>query len=207
MIKPETINGKRVYPRDGQRYDSVTTIIGEVLRSRWLEKWRGDVGNRIADKKRDAGAKRGTSVHQACVLVGTDTPEIPLPLPDEQELQVEAFNRWYDLCVEETLDTETTIFNVKYGYAGTYDKRVIIKGDKLPTIIDIKSGVVDAARCKLQLSAYRGGDGVVSHRRIIVDLKNIKSDGLPTIHEYLDHASDFNAFLSIVGVYRWLINQ
>ena len=196
-------NGFRQYLIGDNYYPSVTTIVGSVIRKPFLEKWRGDVGNREANRRRDEAGQHGKNVHLACGLVMQGVASIPFDLPALHEEQVDAFKSWHDLAVDEVLSVEETIANVTYGYAGTLDERAILKGDKLPTIIDIKTGHFDEDHNRMQTAAYRAGDGVTADRRIIVDLKQLK-DGMPKIHEFRDHGSDFNAFLWTLGLYNWM---
>ena len=194
-------SGTRYYNKDGRRYPSVTTIIGAVIRKPFLEKWRGDVGNRQADKRRDEAGEHGTAVHSTCGLIMRGVDAIPLDDP-LLEAQVDAFKTWHDLAILEVLTVEETIYNQAHGYAGTLDERAILKGDRLPSIIDVKTGHFDEDGCRMQTAAYRTGNGIEAHRRLIVDLKNLKN-GLPTIHEFKDHGSDLGAFLNTLFIYNW----
>jgi hypothetical protein len=120
-------------------------------------------------------------------------------------MQLAAFEKWFRLMVGEVIAVEETVYNDRYKYAGTLDFRSILKGDRLPATCDIKSGnYYDAAYCKMQTAAYKNGDGVVSDRRLIIDIGHIRADGMPTIYEYKNHASDFDAFLWTRGIYNWL---
>ena len=195
-------SGARHYIKNDLKYPSVTTIVGAILRKPFLEKWRGDVGNREADRRRDEAGEHGKNVHRACGLVMQGVVAIPFDLPPLHEEQVDAFKLWHDLAVEEVISIEETIFNDMYGYAGTLDERAILKGDRLPTVIDLKTGHIDEDHCRMQTAAYRSGDSVPSDRRLIVDLKNLK-DGLPKIHEYKDHGGDFQAFLYALSLFKW----
>jgi len=195
-------SGARHYLKDGQSYPSVTTIVGTVLRKPFLEKWRGEVGNHVADKRRDEAGEHGKNVHLACGLIMKGVQGIPLDLPKLHEEQVEAFHTWHNLAVDEVVSVEETIYNKKYGYAGTLDERAILKGDKTPAIIDLKTGAFDENHNRMQTAAYRNGDDIDAFRRIIVDLKQLKN-GMPKIHEFKDHTADFNAFLWALGIFNW----
>ena len=48
---------------------SVTTILGAVSKGDFLEKWRGDIGNREADLRMNEAGDRGSRVHHACFNV------------------------------------------------------------------------------------------------------------------------------------------
>ena len=195
-------SGARHYIKNDLKYPSVTTIIGDILRKPFLEKWRGDVGNREANRRRDEAGEHGKMIHNACGLAMRGHQAIPLELSDIEVAQIDAFERWHNLAVEEVLAVEERVFNGIYVYAGTLDERAILKGDTIPTIIDLKTGHFDEDACRMQTGAYREGDGIEAHRRIIVDLKNLK-DGLPKIHEFKDHGQDYQAFLWALSIYNW----
>ena len=205
MSQATVVDGRRGYEQDGKRYDAVTTVIGYTVRQPWLEKWRGDVGNQQADRKRDEAAEHGTNVHAGTLLVAQGTTEIPFDLSELHQEQVDAFKRWFDVAVSEVIGVEQTVYNDSYGYAGTLDLIAILRGDKLPSIIDTKTGIVNAPYCKMQTAAYKNGDGIVADRRLIVDLKQISEvSGLPKIHEYKDHGKDYRAFADCLSLYRYL---
>ena len=58
----ETINGKRFYVVDGEKYPSITTVLSERNKE-GLVRWRQSVGNDVANNIMRTAAKRGTAVH------------------------------------------------------------------------------------------------------------------------------------------------
>ena len=188
-----------LYVKDGRKFTRVTNIINTVLRKPWLETWRGNLGNTEADKKRDEAAKIGTLIHKAC-----NNPSLSYLETPENQAKVDAYFRWSELMVEEFIAREETIFNEKWGYAGTLDQRVILKGEKLETILDIKTGAQDDHFFRMQTAAYQNGDGVKAGRRLIVSLKELTKEGLPRIYSFDNHQQDFQAFLNCLSLYRFL---
>ena len=61
-ISTETINGKRFYVVDGEKYPSITTVLSERNKE-GLVRWRQSVGNDVANNIMRTAAKRGTAVH------------------------------------------------------------------------------------------------------------------------------------------------
>ena len=61
-IITETINGKRFYVVDGEKYPSITTVLSERNKE-GLVRWRQSVGNDVANNIMRTAAKRGTAVH------------------------------------------------------------------------------------------------------------------------------------------------
>ena len=58
----ETINGKRFYVVDGEKYPSITTVLS-ARNQEGLIRWRKSVGNDVANNIMRTAAKRGTAVH------------------------------------------------------------------------------------------------------------------------------------------------
>ena len=62
ILTTETINGKRFYVVDGEKYPSITTVLS-ARNQEGLIKWRQSVGNDVANNIMRTAAKRGTAVH------------------------------------------------------------------------------------------------------------------------------------------------
>ena len=62
ILTTETINGKRFYVVDGEKYPSITTVLSERNKE-GLVRWRKSVGNEVANNIMRTAAKRGTAVH------------------------------------------------------------------------------------------------------------------------------------------------
>jgi hypothetical protein len=159
---------------NGARIPGVTTIIGDGVPKPALIKWGMNttaayavdhwdtlaglpVSERLTTLKgaayaeRDAAGKRGTEVHDLAekLLHGQE-----VPVPDELAGHVEAYVRFLDQWDPTVVLSESTVYNLTIGYAGTLDLVVDMPGGRW--LLDIKttrSGVYgDNA---LQLAAYR----------------------------------------------------
>ena len=62
ILTTETINGKRFYVVDGEKYPSITTVLS-ARNQEGLIRWRKSVGNDVANNIMRTAAKRGTAVH------------------------------------------------------------------------------------------------------------------------------------------------
>jgi len=51
-------------------YPSVTTILGAINKP-YLARWRGEVGNELADAKMNEAARRGSEIHHACAILAS----------------------------------------------------------------------------------------------------------------------------------------
>ena len=193
-MKVTTKNGKRLYESSGRVYPSVTTVIN-VLRREDLEMLRGVIGNKQADLKRDQAGNTGTVLHEICevVLSGGFLPS--MTLNPEIEQRVEAFQEWYQIAIEEVIGTNVKGIDEKYGYGYEADALVVMKGDKRPSVIDLKTGII-GVESRLQTAAYR--QATKAGRRIIVGLKE-----KVRVVEYTEHDADFQAFLCCLHLYNW----
>jgi hypothetical protein len=195
-------NGKRYYKIDNLIYPSVTTVLS-IVRSPALEHWRGEVGNVEADRIRDEAADIGTQLHRVCHLFNSCQP---FAFPDSQvEQMFAAYHEWYSRCVEEVIAAETVVWSIQYGYAGTFDLLAVLKGDKAPSVIDLKTSKDFWPAQAVQLSAYREAlleQGKKVNRRLVVRIDRTEQGKL-VIKEFTEHKKDFIAFLNCLGLWRY----
>lgn len=158
------------------KLDGVTSLLGDGLPKPALINWAGNVtaayavdnwealgakapsvrlkelqGAKYAD--RDLAAAKGTLVHELAehIIAGEE-----VEVPDEVRGHVESAVRFLDEWKIRPILTETTVFNVAGGYAGTLD--MVVTSDLLPGKVILadwktsRSGIYDEAA--LQLSAY-----------------------------------------------------
>lgn len=132
-------------------FKSVTSILGAMPKPN-LNKWRGDVGNREADRRMNEAAEKGSNIHNAIDLYCRGGKIIYNParypvfskeelnqladcdhviLGNQQEhLEVFRFTRWFATVNPTVLSTEFIIYSLKHKYAGTSDAKMFIKGGK-----------------------------------------------------------------------------
>lgn len=131
---------------------SVTTILG-VVRNRQLEKWRGDVGNSLADDISTAGKVRGSIIHNAIDLASRGTDIIyrnpmleiitdeqikkhkkkthkPVFIVESQEVmvQVARYAMLLDILQPEVRETEQSVISLQHCFGGTIDQVWYLKG-------------------------------------------------------------------------------
>lgn len=200
-------NTHRYYLR-GRELAGVTRVIGSVIRKPQIEVWRGNVGNREADARRDAAAQRGTLVHALAALHAEQVPDIPLGGEGPNPVQVEAFERWYETYVEGLIACELMVCNEQYLYAGTLDFLVRLRGDKYPTLVDLKTSASLWPEMRYQTAAYykaaalvlRALSGSTRCRRGVL---HIPEDAETAhFHEHTRHTEDFQGFLSCLYLYH-----
>ena len=196
------------YTLAGRELAGVTSVIGTVIRKPQLEVWRGNVGNAAADARRDAAADKGTLAHALAALHAEQVPDIPLGEEQPSPVAVEAFERWYDQYVEELYACELMVCHEQYLYAGTLDFLVRLKGDKLPTLVDLKTSASLWPEMRYQTAGYR--EAAAPYLREHFGSKRCRRGCLhipegaeiARFHEHTRHAEDFQGFLSCLYLYR-----
>ncbi|HAM58784.1 MAG TPA: hypothetical protein DCQ64_26580 [Candidatus Rokubacteria bacterium] len=202
-----------LYTVNGVPYDGVTSVIGSVIRKPGLEKWIGQLGNAEAERQRDAAASHGTLVHALAALVVEGVPSIPMGGEDAPaQAQLNAFTDWYEEHVGEVYAVELMVAHDGYRYAGALDFLVRFHGDRVPTLVDVKSGKALFPEMRAQTASYREatlpllrGYGFTKKtcRRGILHVP-MDADGPARFYEHKNHQADFQAFLSCLFLYRWL---
>jgi len=201
------------YSVDNVPYDGVTSVISKTIRKEGIERWLGNVGNAEAERIRSEAAAHGTLVHALAALVVSGLPSIPMMADEEPtDAQMDAFTTWFETYVEEVHAVELQVAHVGYRYAGTLDLLVRMKGDKRPTIVDLKSGKAVYPEMRYQTSAYREA---VRHTGKLLDWGYRRNDtrrgvlhvprdidGPARFYEHTRHGSDFQSFLSCLFLYR-----
>jgi len=196
----------RFYKIDGKKYPRVTTIL-EIIHRPELERWRGDLGNVEANHVKHEAAEIGTSLHNVCRLFNRDQSfEIP---PTSQIGQMfDTYRQWFEVVIDTVIETEQLVVSKKFGYAGTFDLLAVLKGDTIPSVIDLKTSKDFWPTMALQLAAYREAlleEGKEVDRRLVVRVDKLEAGKLQ-VKEYSQHARDFNAFLNALGLFRYFGN-
>jgi len=120
LATTQTINGKRYYLIEKNKYPSVTTVLGAMTDSSGLDAWRKRVGEEEADRISKFSANRGTVMHQM----------IEYFLGSEKDSQKERLNEAQTLIIEfakeegftdEELDVGRRLFYSFYNN-GLFDK-------------------------------------------------------------------------------------
>lgn len=193
----------RYYTIDGQQFPSVTTALG-IIRKPVLEWWRGEMGNEEADRIAGEAADLGTDVHGLCQDINRGLTVCPRA---DLEPILAGYQDWFNLSVEEVLAVERVVVSRRYQYAGTLDLLAVLKGDSLPTVIDIKTSRDVYPDMGLQLAGYRGAlaeEGIITGRRLILWLGKHDRAGRWKTREFTQHDADYCHFLYALSLWRYL---
>jgi CRISPR/Cas system-associated exonuclease Cas4 (RecB family) len=119
----------------GQRYPSVTTVLGKMSDKTALNEWRKRVGDEEANRISARAASRGTSIHNMCEKYILDQ-EFDTSLPHNMVIfrQIKGI---LDEKVDMIRATECTLFSHHLKIAGTCD--LIADYDGRLSIIDYKT--------------------------------------------------------------------
>lgn len=108
-------------------------------------------------RKKEAAASLGTTVHQAveAYCMGVDF------LDTAADSHVHHFQRWLEAFKPKVLETEVTVFNKKYNYAGTLD--LLVELEPNVWCVDVKSGSGVYPEFAMQVAAYANGEFIGRH--------------------------------------------
>jgi len=150
-----------------------------------------------------AACARGTAVHSACGAYALGL--WVSPLPDEYRGYFLSFTSWFDQYVEKVHLVEKRLFDETYKYKGKPDLALKIKGDKLPSVLDLKTPIAVGKTWCAQLAAYKNLIEINENIKIGRCLSlRLKVDGGPPIaNDYQYSDSDYAAFLSALNAYRY----
>lgn len=131
-------NNKRYYSlKDGRRFPSVTSIIGERLDKSGIEEWKKRVGEEEAKKVLVQASNRGTSVHslaeQYC-LNNKDYMKGAMPFAIES---FKPIKKVLDEHVNNIIGIEIPLYSELLNAAGRCDGIALY--DDIPAIIDFKT--------------------------------------------------------------------
>jgi hypothetical protein len=214
------------YRLNGQRLQSVTTILGQIDKSRPLLLWAKNlsriffkkfIGKKISydvieegisqfEVKRDEASDHGTLVHDwitnfiTATLLGTDKPKFDTNMPNEVLLGIRGFLNWYNSHKVEFLKSENLIYSKKFGYVGKFDVHMIVDGRH--TLGDFKTGKTIYPEALLQLSAYHNALREEFPKVKVQDYSILhfnKEDGTFEVVTVKPEEVDFNVFVSLIN--------
>jgi genome maintenance exonuclease 1 len=74
-LTTETLHGGRYYiTPEGNKYPSVTTVLGRASNMDWLDAWKKRVGEAEAKRISELAMRKGTAVHELCEHFLTNDP-------------------------------------------------------------------------------------------------------------------------------------
>jgi genome maintenance exonuclease 1 len=129
--------GGRVYiTPTGERYRSVTTLLGRLSKKSIME-WRKAVGEETANKISSQAARRGTNLHKICEdYVGNEPDYLKKKLPNVVSM-FKDIQPLIDKHITAVHGIEIPLYSHKLQTAGRCD--LFCSFDNVPTILDFKT--------------------------------------------------------------------
>ena len=136
----ENIDGKRHYVLpNGEKFKSVTTILGEKTDKKKLEEWRTKVGEVEANRISAIANRRGTLVHELAEKFVLNDPNY---LKGHMPIDIETFSgirKALENCVDNILGIELPLFSRTLKCAGRTD--LVAEWMNTVSIIDFKTSL------------------------------------------------------------------
>lgn len=130
-------NDRRYYVTPtGEKYPSVTTVLGSISDKRWLYEWRKKIGEEKANKISNYASTRGTRLHTMCekyMLNHEDFAEKQMPLTIEMFKSIQKYIDKVDMVY----GNEIPLYSHELKTAGRTDLFCRINGKNV--ILDFKS--------------------------------------------------------------------
>lgn len=150
----------------------------------------------ILNAKRDLGR----AVHTACEY-DDDGDLDEGSVSDQVRPYLEAYRAFRRDTGAEVVLNEQKLYNPKHRYAGTIDRRFVIKGELWT--VDLKTTASMSPAVGVQLAAY---DRLVEEAGERANSKmgalQLKPDGSYKLHPF-SSAADFPVFLSLLNIHNW----
>jgi len=205
----------------GNLWDDVKGITPPMTREAFLASLQTRVGKQKAHvKELEKASNIGSQVHaliewnmrkEMGQLVG---PEPPIGAP--ALMAFGAYEEWRKTAGLMPRLIEQVVWSTRHGYAGTLDLYAGMdhEGQQIMAVTDYKTGRAIYAEAFLQIAAY--AQALVEMEQIkppvsgcIVRLPKLASDPLPEVRilSYDEMVTHFQAFLSVLEVWKWMEAQ
>jgi hypothetical protein len=170
------LDARFYHTEDGDFVPSVTTILEAYPKDAAFYQWLKNNGQ-DSDELRDKAAERGTNVHKLTEAYDNGEEVSLLNADGRPQFKISEwamFERYVEFVTRFTpkiLATEQNYVSADLGYAGTIDRVMEIRGQKL--LVDIKTSGSIWPAYWLQLAAYRN---------LLLDCADIEVDGVAILH-------------------------
>lgn len=132
-----TENGRYYITPKGDRFKSVTTILGEKLDHSWLEEWRSRVGDIKADQITAKAARRGSAVHGLAERYLLNEKNYIKGTMPHYVMPFEAIRKALEGRVGTVYAIEAPLYSTALKTAGRVD--VVAEFDGIISVIDFKT--------------------------------------------------------------------
>ena len=137
-LPSETINDYRYYTTPtGEKYPSVTTVIGKYSDKRGLHEWRKRVGEAEANRVSTQAASRGTRVHTILEKYVMNDPTYLDGIMPTNKVMFMDMKKILDESVDEVYGVEHPLYSHKLRTAGKTD--LVARFNGIKSIVDFKT--------------------------------------------------------------------
>ena len=148
-------------------------------------------------------AWRGKEVHRICGSIALGLPYFS-EIPSSCAGYVLSFQQWFERSVECVHLVERQLSDEVFGFTGTPDLIVTMKGESALTLVDLKTPTLLQRVWQGQLAAYRHlarKNGYPVER--VFSLRLDRDGKLPKVKEYQDDGRDLAAFMAALTAHRY----
>lgn len=129
----------RIYEVDGNRYWSVTTVLGRMADQSYLEIWRNNIGNEEADRLTRLAGSRGSAVHDILEQYVRGNPDYLKGAMPFNKASVKPFIQDLDSHVTKVILIEAGLFSKRMKIAGRSD--LVCYWDGELAVVDYKTSM------------------------------------------------------------------
>lgn len=178
-------NGRMNYP-------SVTQVLGVYQDFSMIDK---DV--------LEFATERGSVVHKICACRARGLPYLTEIMPAAAGY-VLSFDTWFTSSVLEVHLVETRLVDETYGFTGTPDLIVTLKGDPRPSVWDLKTPAAEYPTWWGQAAAYKRLAQENGYPVVRAGIVQLKPDGSPPrVPPYEVGPRDLAAFLAALTAWKY----
>jgi genome maintenance exonuclease 1 len=141
LVSETTETGRKYTIPTGEKYDSVTTILGHNKDKTAIENWRNRIGHSEADKITKKSSNRGTKLHDVCeryLLNELSDMKIKMLMPDIKDFFTQ-LRPHIDSNIGRVYGLEQALYSHKYKMAGRTD--TIAEWNGKLSIVDYKNSI------------------------------------------------------------------
>jgi hypothetical protein len=177
---------------------SVTTVVGAFADF-----------SRVPKDVLEHAQHRGSETHRICGVLARGLPFLGR-IPGDLAGRILSFQNWLETAVEQVYAVENRLHHPTMGYHGQPDLVLLVRGDKLPSVADLKTPLAASPTWNGQMAGYRELVNVNRDKLMLPGpvgrtfSVRLHPDGGPVkITEYTDDARDLQAFLCALTAYRY----
>lgn len=151
----------------------------------------------------DAAADRGTRVHTYCATYAKGLFAV---VPAGCDGYCRSFRAWFDDMVVEVVAVEVELEDPVQGYKGHPDLIAVLRGDKKPSLLDLKTPLAESKLWPAQVAAYKHLAKKYDVQRVAS--VRLRSDGSRALfNEYTSSAQDLRAFFCALYAHKYFLRR